>query len=96
MWKGLSELLPQTLKRAGIEKSVSDAVVCDSFSDIAKNLIGESAEHCKALYIKDSILWVAVLSSSVSSELSIYEHDIIQALSDEFGSGKVVKVRYVQ
>jgi len=96
MWQPLSSLIPSSIRKAGIEKPVSDALVCDSFNLVIKRLIGELADHCKAMYIKDGVLWVAVLSSSVSSELSLYERDIIQSLASEFGDKRVRALRFIQ
>ena len=95
MWQPLSNLIPQSIKKAGIAKSVDDAMVCDEFNQIAKHILGPAAEHCRAVYIKDRCLWVAVLSSVVSNELKLYEGDILKGLSDKFGSQRVVGLRFM-
>jgi len=95
MWQPLGDLIPKSLKKAGIEKSVSDAMVCDEFDKLAKHILGEAASKCRAVYVKDRVLWIAVLSSSVSNELKLYEQDVLRALSDKFGKTRVVGLRFM-
>jgi hypothetical protein len=95
MWLPLSKLLPLSIKKAGIEKPVSDALVCQAFDRIAKSILGEHGEHCHAVYIKDRIIWIAVLSNSISNELKLYEQDILKALADAFGKSRVTSLRFM-
>jgi len=95
MWQPLGDLIPKSLKKAGIEKSVSDAMVCEEFDKLAKHILGEQAKKCRAVYVKDRVLWIAVLSSSVSNELKMYEQDILRALSDKFGKTRVLGLRFM-
>ncbi|MEK7164922.1 MAG: DUF721 domain-containing protein [Patescibacteria group bacterium] len=95
MWQPLSNLIPQSINKAGISKQISDAMVCDEFSQIAKHILGPAAEHSRAVYIKDRCLWVAVLSSVVSNELKLYEGDILKGLADKFGAERVVELRFM-
>ena len=95
MWQPLGDLIPDSLKKAGIQKSVSDSMVCEEFNKIALHILGEAAESCRAVYVKDRTLWVAVLSNSLSNELKMYEGDIIKALADRFGPERVVNLRFM-
>lgn len=95
MWQPLGNLIPDSIKKAGIGKQISDAMVCDEFNQIAKHILGQAAEHCRAVYIKDRCLWVAVLSSVVSNELKLYEGDILKGLADKFGRERVVGLRFM-
>jgi|TARA_B100001971_G_C18216808_1_gene554429 hypothetical protein len=95
MWESLGNLIPKSIKKAGIQKSVSDAMVCEEFNNIAKNILGEASEHCHAVYIKEGCLWIAVLSNSVSNELKIYEQDILKAFEDRFGKDRVASLRFM-
>ncbi len=95
MWDKVSNLIPNSIKKAGIAKQISDSLVCDEFNLIAKNILGETSSKCRAVYIKSGCLWVAVLSSSVSSELKIYEQDILKAMEERFGPGRVKEIKYM-
>ncbi len=95
MWQQLSGLISDSLKKSGIVKQVNDALICEEFNKIAAHILGEAAEHCRAVYIKDRCLWVAVLSSVVSNELKLYEGDILKGLADKFGKERVVGLRFM-
>lgn len=95
MWQPLSRLIPQSLKKAGVAKQVSDAMVCEEFNKIATHILGGESEHCRAAYLKDNNLTVAVLSGSAANELKLYEADILRALAERFGEGKVVGLRFM-
>lgn len=74
---------------------MNDALVCEEFDRIARHILGEAASKCRAVYIKDRSLWIAVLSSSVSSELKMYEQDILRALKERFGGNRVSELRFM-
>lgn len=95
MWQSLSSLIPHSIKKAGIGQQISDALVCAEFNKVAAHILGAGAEHCRAVYLKDNCLVVAVLSSSVSSELKLYESDILKALGEKCGEGRVVQLRFM-
>ena len=95
MWQPLGNLIAESIRKAGIAKSVSDAMVCEEFNGIAKHVLGAAAEHCHAVYVKDRCLWVAVLSNTLSNELKLYEADILKALAEKFGEGRVTGLRFM-
>ena len=70
-------------------------MVCEEFDVIAKHILGGLASKCRAIYVKDRTLWVAVLSNSVSNELKMCEQDIIAVLKERFGSGRVSELRFM-
>lgn len=95
MWLPLSNLIPSALKKSGISQQVSDAMVCEEFDKIAAAILGAEAQRAHAVYLKNRELWVAVLSSAVSNELKMYEQDILKALEDKFGAGKIAALRFL-
>ena len=95
MWEPIGSLIPKSVHKAGISRSVADAMVCEEFDVIAKHILGGLASKCRAIYVKDRTLWVAVLSNSVSNELKMCEQDIIKALKERFGSGRVSELRFM-
>ncbi|OJI07122.1 hypothetical protein BK004_01735 [bacterium CG10_46_32] len=95
MWESIGSLVPKSVQKAGISKSISDAMVCEEFDKIAAHILGAAASKCRAVYLKDHTLWVAVLSNSVSSELKMYEQDILKALVERFGENHVSSLRFM-
>lgn len=75
---------------------VEAALVVKKFDEIAIEIWGaEIAKEIKALYIKDKILTVAVLSSAMSSELRFQENEIIKKLNQHFDKELVYKIRFL-
>jgi len=95
MWEPVGNLVPKSLHKAGISRAVSDALVCEEFDAIAKHILGGLASKCRAVYIKDRCLWVAVLSNSVSNELKMCEQDVLAALKERFGQNRVSGLRFM-
>jgi predicted nucleic acid-binding Zn ribbon protein len=95
MWQPLGNLISDSIKKSGIGKQISDALICEEFQKIVVHILGPAAEHCHAVYIKDRTLWVAVLSSAVSNELKLYEADILKGLADKLGPEKVTGFRFI-
>jgi len=95
MWQPIGNLIPSSIKKAGISKQISDSMVCEEFDNIAKVILGDLASKCRAVYVKDRCLWIACLSSSVSNELKMNEHDILLALEDKFGRQRIVGLRFL-
>ncbi|MDP3995063.1 MAG: DUF721 domain-containing protein [bacterium] len=95
MWEPIGNLVPKSVHKAGITGAVNDALVCEEFDSMTTHILGEAAAKCRAVYIKDTTLWVAVLSNAVSNELKMYEQDIIRALKERFGSGRISGLRFM-
>lgn len=95
MWEPLGNLIPDSINKAGIAQQISDALICEEFDKIARNILGDASEHCRAVYLKNSQLWVACLSGSVSNELKMYEQDILLSLADRFGKNRIVELRFM-
>lgn len=95
MWEPVSRLIPKSVHKAGIARAVSDALVCEEFDTIARHILGEAASKCRAIYVKDRCLWVAVLSNAVSNELKLYEQDILRVFRERFGAGRITELRFM-
>jgi hypothetical protein len=66
--------------------------------EVANNLISEfwgsaGARYARALYIKNKILTIACLSSSMAQEIKLREAEIVRRLNQSQGIRTVEKVR---
>ncbi|MDP1709411.1 MAG: DUF721 domain-containing protein [Candidatus Komeilibacteria bacterium] len=95
MWQSLGDLIPQSLKKSGIHKAIDEAMLLEEFNQIAKHILDNGPEQCRAVYIKDHYLWIAVLSKAAANELKFSETDILKALADKFGEGRVLGLRFI-
>lgn len=95
MWQSLGDLLPQSLKKSGLHKAIDEAMLLQEFNEVAKHVLGGQSEQCRAVYIKDRYLWVAVLTKAAANELKFSETDILKALADKCGEGRVLGLRFL-
>ncbi|PIS04556.1 MAG: hypothetical protein COT81_05930 [Candidatus Buchananbacteria bacterium CG10_big_fil_rev_8_21_14_0_10_42_9] len=90
--KKLSDLLPQAIRKAGIQKQIKAADVVGSFDDLSKEIFGPHADQMHAVSFKDGVLKIACLSSSVAQEVKLHEPQIISGLA---GQGiNVQRIKY--
>ncbi len=92
----LSQVLNKRFKDSSLGKNVQATLVCEEFNKIIKNICGENITNkAQALYVKNKMLTVACLSSTVASEIKMRQDQIISKLEDKFGKGVVEDIRIV-
>lgn len=99
MWSSfssLSDVIKKNVEKKGFAKQVENTLILEEFNKIAEKIWDkEIAAEMKAVYIKNKILFVAVLNSILSQEIKMRENLILSELTRKFGKGKVNGVRSV-
>lgn len=100
----LGSLLSESLSRAGIKQQVDSALVLDKFTAVIREVFlneyaadhtDEILKELNPLYLKNKVLTIACLSSSLSQELKLREKTILYKLNSEFGKDVVEKIIFV-
>lgn len=100
----LDSLLKDSLNRAGIKQQVSSALVLDKFTALVREMFlneytanhtNEILKELSPLYLKNKVLTVACLSSSLSQELKLREKTILYKLNSELAENAVEKIIFV-
>ncbi|MFA5134451.1 MAG: DUF721 domain-containing protein [Patescibacteria group bacterium] len=92
----LRDLLPESLRKAGIAKEVNAARVCSEFNVILKEVLGgKAAEKANAIYVKNGTLTIAVMSSVIGQEIKLHEHELLQKLGEKVGQKAVERLRFL-
>lgn len=87
----LENLLPKSVKKAGIVNQVSAAIVCDKFIKVLNEVFDERVtKKVKPMYIKNKTLTIAVLNSVLAQEIKLHEPEILEKLNEK-GKEKVVE-----
>lgn len=90
----LKNLLPQALKKNKISAQVEASLVLEEFEKAAVKKWGEKIRNeAKAMYLKNKILYVAVLSSVVASELKMHTNYLITLINETTGNETVKDIR---
>jgi len=90
-WQKLENLLPRSIKKAGIDKQVCAAVICDDFIKVLSEVFDERVtKKVKPMYIKNKTLTIGVLNSVLAQEIKLHEQEILRKLNVA-GKEKVVE-----
>ena len=65
------------LKQLGIEKQVEAAGICATWEQNASKILGDLSVETKALHYKNKVLTIGTTCSAVSSEVKIFEPQIL-------------------
>jgi len=95
-FSGIKNLLPQSIRRAGITKQIDANLTLHIYEKIAKDILGEEiSRQTKPLYVKNNILTIACLSSLIMQELRYKEGELVERINKEMGSWVIKKLNYI-
>ena len=87
--------LKKSLNKAGIDKQVKAAQICQFWDEAIKSIFGQKiAEKSQALKFKNGTLTVAVLSSVLAQEFKFKEEEIKEEINKKVGYKLVRKIRF--
>ena len=92
--KKISDFLPQSINRAGINKEVKAALVCTFFEQAVKELNPEFANQTKPLKYVNKSLTIQVASAPLASELQMQHHKIINIINKKAGKRVVERISW--
>jgi len=92
----LKDLIPQALKRNKINSQVEATLILEEFNKIAETVWGQKIhDEIKALYVKNKILTLAALSSTVATEIRLNKNNIINSLNEKFDRETVKEIKII-
>jgi predicted nucleic acid-binding Zn ribbon protein len=87
--------LKRSINKAGIDKQVKAAQVCQFWQETIKGIFGQKiAEKSQAIKFKNGALTVAVLSSVLAQEFKFKEDEIKGEINKKVGYNLVKKIRF--
>lgn len=92
---GLKPFLSQAVNRAGIDRNIKAAGVCDLWDKVIFEMFDKVfIKKCKAVNFKKGELVVAVLGSAFAEKLENEKYEIMEALNKEIGGNIVEKIKF--
>ena len=86
MFVPIKDLLPKSIKNAGIEKQVEAAMIIEKFHQILQEMFGRKAVgRARAVYFKNGILTISSTSSVLIQEIYLKQKQIIKKINEKFG-----------
>jgi predicted nucleic acid-binding Zn ribbon protein len=93
---GLKNLLWKAINKAGIARQVEAALVVEKAQAIVDEFLPKKeSKLAKVLYLKNQLLTVACLSSTVAQEIKLNEPQIINRLNQQFNKEIVKRLRFL-
>lgn len=85
MFKSIKDILPQTIKKAGLEDKVQESLVLNKFSQIIKEILNPEIENkLRPLYLRHGFLVLACLDDELIEKIKKAERDIIYRINQGF------------
>lgn len=91
----IKNILPTSLKRAGILSRVSAVAITAEAEQVLTEVLGPGKQHCKALYVKNTILTVASLRPAISEEIRFREAEILLKINNRIDPPGIEKIRLI-
>ena len=90
----ISDILSKRINKPGLAKQITAALVCEEFDKLIFSTWGDKIKDmAQTMYLKDNILTVACLSSTIAQELKLREGELIKQINDKFGHDVVERLR---
>lgn len=94
MFQRLDKLMPQSVRRAGAERTVKAAMILDAVSSVLTDTFGEDVSRSmRPVRFKDGVVTVRCGESALTDEIRMMEEDIIKAADGRLGEGIVRGIR---
>lgn len=92
----LSSILNRHVQKKGLTYQVEAAMSLQYFDEITETLWqGKMKDRAKALYLKDQVLTIAVLSPILAQELKTKEDEIQEYINKKLGTEAVIKLKFI-
>ena len=95
MLNSIGGYLKKSINKAGINKQVEAAQVCQFWQGAIESIFGKAvAERSQAIRFKNGAITVAVLSSILAQEFKFKEDEIKKEINKKAGYNTVRKIRF--
>ncbi len=95
MLNSIGDYLKKSVNRAGVDKQVRAARICQFWQEIAGEIFGTGvAEKSQAIKFKNGTLTIAVLNSVLAQEFKFKEGEIKREINNRAKEKIVKKIRF--
>ncbi|OGY50181.1 MAG: hypothetical protein A2951_02675 [Candidatus Buchananbacteria bacterium RIFCSPLOWO2_01_FULL_56_15] len=92
----LEQLLNRSVKQAGLTPKLAHSKVLEEFTAVIEKSFGpQAAGKVKPLYLKDSVLTVACLSSALVAAITEQQRRLIEELNRPYRQAVVEQIRFL-
>jgi len=94
--QSLADIFKHKSARSPLIRGVNAAMTVEKANNVLVDLFSEQIiDIARAVYVKNSALTIACLSSSAIQEIKLYEAKIIEEINKKTAPGTIEKIRFL-
>ena len=94
--KSIANILGNRANGSQLIKQVTAALTVETANDILEKIFGtDIKEMAQAVYIKQKILTIACIGSTVAQEIKLHEEILLKEIVNKVGPGIVVRICFI-
>src|SRR3989344_1663837 len=95
-WAAFKDLAKQRLNDKGLQAKVQDSLVISEANHIILIFFGpEAHEKARAVYFRDGVLTIAILSDDLFNEIESQQQEVLAILNSKFEEKLVEDLRFL-
>ena len=92
----LGDILRDRARKQGVSKQVEAAMVLEYFKQVVGEIFDkEETDAMNPMYVKDSILFIAVITPIIAQELKLREKQILKKINEKAGLKVIKSIRFL-
>lgn len=89
--KSIAELLPEFLRKEGLETPLQQRRLIDSW----ENVVGAPiAAYCREKFIKNQTLFVKIINPALRADLTMNRSILVRRLNEQVGAQVITEIRF--
>ena len=94
--KSIASILGNRTNASPLVKQITAALTIETANDILEKIFGtDIKEMAQAVYVKQKILTIACLGSTVAQEIKLHEEVLLKEIVGKVGPGTVVRICFI-
>jgi len=92
----LGDMLKDRARKQGVSKQVEAAMVLEYFKQVVGEIFEkEETDAMNPMYVKDSTLFIAVITPVIAQELKLREKLILKKINEKAGLKAIKSIRFL-
>lgn len=95
-WNALGDVANKNIKNKGIKNKIQYSLILDEANRLIVDFLGnEAKQKVRVLYLKESILTIAILADDMVKEFEDRKEAFIDILNERLGENTVKNIRFM-
>lgn len=95
-WSSINDIANSSLEKKGIKSQIQESLVLQKANELIRDFFGsEFQDKARAIYFKDSILTIAVLSDDLYNMMQNQQDELVAILNSKFSANIVSTLKFL-